>query len=109
MAGLFQPDNLTLAPTDDLFICEDTGSDVDPHIRALTADGLIYDFARVGRGGLSEGTNRTEFCGACFSPVSRKRNKRWETLTLYVNQQGGPAAGGPPAVTYAIWGPWQRA
>jgi uncharacterized protein len=105
---LFQPDNLTLAPTDDLFICEDTGAGPDPHIRALTPDGLVYDFARAGRGGLAEGTNRTEFCGACFSAVSRKRRHRLDTLTLYVNQQGAAGTAGPPAVTYAIWGPWKR-
>ena len=112
-ADLFQPDNLAVAPTDDLFICEDTSpEDVDPHIRALTPDGLVYDFARAGRGGLLEGTNRTEFCGACFSSVPRPRPHSGgldlSTLTLYVNQQGAPAATGAPGVTYAIWGPWKR-
>jgi uncharacterized protein len=111
-SGLFQPDNLAVAPTDDLFICEDTGAGPDPHIRALTSDGLIYDFARAGRGGLVEGTNRTEFCGACFSsvPCPRPRSGGLDlsTLTLYVNQQGGAAASGAPGITYAIWGPWKR-
>jgi secreted PhoX family phosphatase len=106
---LFQPDNLTIAPTDDLFICEDTsGGTAVPHIRALTPDGLLYDFARAGRGGLADGTNTTEFCGACFSPVSRRRGKRLDQLTLYVNQQGEGPAAGAPAVTYAIWGPWKQ-
>jgi hypothetical protein len=111
-SDLFQPDNLAVAPTDDLFICEDTGAGPDPHIRALTSDGLIYDFARAGRGGLVEGTNRTEFCGACFSSVPRPRpgsgGLDLSTLTLYVNQQGGAAASGAPGITYAIWGPWKR-
>jgi uncharacterized protein len=111
-AVLFQPDNLAVAPTDDLFICEDTGADVDPHIRALTPDGFVYDFARAGRGGLSEGANRTEFCGACFSSVPRPQPRSGgldlSTLTLFVNQQGGPAVTGAPGVTYAIWGPWKR-
>jgi uncharacterized protein len=109
---LLQPDNLAVAPTDDLFICEDTsGRDADPHIRALTPDGLIYDFARVGRGGLSEGTNQTEFCGACFSSVPPRPHSGGldlSTLTLYVNQQGAAGAGGAPGVTYSIWGPWKR-
>jgi secreted PhoX family phosphatase len=105
-AGLFHPDNLTVAPTDDLFICEDVGETVAPHIRGLTPDGLLYDFARAGRGGLDAGTNWTEFCGVCFS-----RSKRpWDlkTLTLFVNQQGAPEAAGAPGITYAIWGPWRR-
>ena len=110
-SSLFQPDNLAVAPTDDLFICEDTGAGPDPHLRALTPDGLIYDFARAGRGGLVEGTNRTEFCGACFSPVPHPKPRSGgldlSTLTLYVNQQGDPE-GEAPAVTYAIWGPWKR-
>jgi secreted PhoX family phosphatase len=111
-SGLFQPDNLTVAPTEDLFICEDTGGDVVPHIRALTPDGFIYDFARAGRGGLEEGTNLTEFCGTCFSsvphPEPRSGGLDLSTLTLYANQQGAAAASGAPAVTYAIWGPWKR-
>lgn len=105
-SALLRPDNLTVAPTNDLFICEDVGETVAPHIRALTPDGLIYDFARAGRGGLEVGTNWTEFCGACFS----RPKKRWDftSLTLYVNQQGAPQATGAPGVTYAIWGPWKR-
>jgi secreted PhoX family phosphatase len=104
--GLFHPDNLAVAPTHDLFICEDVGEVVAPHIRALTPEGLIYDFARAGRGGLDAGTNWTEFCGACFTPVPSLRQKHVDRLTLYVNQQSAPT--GPLDVTYAIWGPWKR-
>ena len=105
-SGLFHPDNLTVAPTGDLFICEDAGETVAPHIRALTPEGLIYDFARAARGGVDVGTNWTEFCGACFS----RPRRTWDlkTLTFYVNQQGHPQADGAPCVTYAIWGPWRR-
>jgi uncharacterized protein len=109
---LFQPDNLAVAPTEDLFICEDTGGGVPPHIRALTSEGLIYDFARAGRGGLPTGTNETEFCGTCFSsvphPKPRSGGLDLSALTLYVNQQGQAQATGAPGVTYAIWGPWKR-
>ncbi len=105
-SGLFHPDNLTVAPTGDLFICEDAGETVAPHVRALTPDGLIYDFARAGRGGLAVGTNWTEFCGACFSPLKHRRD--FSMLTLYVNQQGALQESGAPGVTYAIWGPWNR-
>jgi secreted PhoX family phosphatase len=102
--GLFHPDNLAVAPTHDLFICEDAGEVVAPHIRALTPEGLIYDFARAGRGGLDVGLNWAEFCGACFSRPKRPWDLK--SLTLYVNQQTAPS--GPRDVTYAIWGPWKR-
>ena len=111
-AGLFHPDNLAVAPTDDLFICEDAGEAIAPHIRALTPDGLMYDFARAGRDGVAPDTNWTEFCGACFSPVPHPKPRSGgldlSTLTLYVNQQGAPRADRAPGVTYAIWGPWKR-
>ena len=83
---LKNPDNLTVAPTGDLLLCED--SDPPQFIRGLTPDGRIFDFARANR-------NETEFAGATFSPDGR---------TLFVNQFGD----GDPAVTYAIWGPWRR-
>ena len=83
---LKNPDNLTVAPTGDLLLCED--SDPPQFIRGLTPDGHIFDFARANR-------NETEFAGATFSPDGR---------TLFVNQFGN----GDPAVTYAIWGPWHR-
>ena len=82
---LKNPDNLVVAPTRDLFICED--SFPPQHIRGLTPAGRIYDFARAN-------TNETEFAGATFSPDGH---------TLFVNQFGD----GDPAVTYAIWGPWR--
>jgi secreted PhoX family phosphatase len=90
---LNHPDNLVVAPSGDLFLCEDTKPPL--YVRGLTRDGRIYDFARtVG--------NETEFCGATFDPRGH---------TLYVSQQGdrgslpnGPADGN--AVTYAIYGPF---
>ena len=94
------------APTGDLFVCEDTGGDPVPHVRVLTPDGRIFDFARAGRGGLSAGVNGTEFCGVCFARGSRRNKLR--SVTLFVNQQGEAPETGAPAVTYAIWGPWKR-
>ncbi|MBA2631241.1 MAG: DUF839 domain-containing protein [Thermoleophilaceae bacterium] len=87
---LDSPDNLVVVPaTNDLMLCED-GSGTQ-FLRGLTVEGEIYDFAEtVG--------NNSEFCGACFDPKG---------LVLFVNQQGGRPD--PPAVTYAIWGPWRRA
>jgi hypothetical protein len=52
------PDNMVIAPrTGDLFLREDNGA--NNHIRGLTEDGLIFDFAEAK-------TNPTEFCGVCF-------------------------------------------
>lgn len=76
-------DNLTVAPTGHLFVCEDQYTDVvDNHIRGITPDGRAYDFARLHA--------QTELAGACFSPDGR---------VLFVNAYG-------PTVTMAITGPW---
>jgi len=83
------PDNLVVAPTGDLFLCEN-GTPPD-FVRGLTPGGRIYDFAQAV-------TNETEFAGACFSPDGR---------TLFLNQNGGRGPGEPPGVTYAIWGPFE--
>ena len=91
---LARPDSIVLsARTGDLFLCEDSPLAPSPpnHIRGLTPEGAIFDFARAQ-------TNQSEFCGACFDSKG---------LTMYVNQQGIPPQG-IPAVTYAIWGPWER-
>lgn len=82
------PDNLVVAPTGDVFICED--GDEPQFVRGITPEGLIFDFARTL-------ANPTEFCGACFSPDGQ---------TLFVNQQGARGAGEPMGVTYAITGPF---
>jgi len=91
---LQNPDNIVIAPqTGDIFLQED--SQGEQHVRGITRDGRIYDFARTT-------TNHSEFCGGCFDPDGQ---------TFYLNQQGGrgsepagPAGGG--AVTYAIYGPF---
>jgi secreted PhoX family phosphatase len=93
--ALVRPDNITfLETTGDIFIAEDVSGEGLPvskpahHIRGLTSDGLIFDFAKAK-------TNSTEFAGVCFSPDRR---------TMYVNQQGDMS--GEMGVTYAIVGPW---
>ena len=90
--ALIKPDNMVLAQTGDLFLCEDNPASPTPpnHIRGLTPDGLIYDFAQAK-------TNATEFAGVCFDRRGR---------TMFVNQQG--ATDGTPGVTYAIWGRWRN-
>jgi uncharacterized protein len=95
-AMLQSPDNVVVVQqTGDIFLQED--SEGEQFVRGVTRDGEIYDFARTA-------TNHTEFAGGCFSP---------DGSTFFVNQQGerGGLPDGPPnqnAVTYAIWGPFQR-
>jgi secreted PhoX family phosphatase len=102
--ALVRPDNITfLETTGDVFIAEDVSGmglpprapdnpdPPDDHIRGLTRNGRIFDFAKTG-------TNGTEFAGVCFGPDRR---------TMYVNQQGS-AATSELGVTYAITGPWVR-
>jgi secreted PhoX family phosphatase len=97
---LDMPDNVVIVPqTGDIFLCEDNATDVQ-HIRGVTQDGDIYDFAR-------SATNESEFAGACFDPDGQ---------TLYVNQMGERRVVGEPeegfpetrAVTYAIYGPFEK-
>jgi uncharacterized protein len=94
------PDNLVIVPeTGDIFLQEDGGG--EQFVRGVTRAGAIYDFA---------GTllNDTEFCGGCFSPDGR---------TFFLNQQGDRLSSGQTpttqpdstrALTYAIWGPFER-
>ncbi|MGH2802416.1 MAG: alkaline phosphatase PhoX [Thermoleophilaceae bacterium] len=96
-AELESPDNLVVVPaTGDVFLQED--GDGQNFVRGVSRRGEIYDFAATL---LSD----SEFCGGCFSPDAR---------TFFLNQQGGRQADplNPPndsaAVTYAIWGPFDR-
>ena len=83
------PDNVTMSPRGGIVICED-GSGVK-HIRGLTRDGQVFEFAR-------NIMNTSEFCGACFSPDGE---------TLFLNVQGATTdAGTTRGVTFAIRGPW---
>lgn len=77
------PDNLTIAPNGDLFVCEDGRS--DNYVVGVTRAGKFYRVARqVPRTG--------ELAGACFSADGR---------TMFLNLQN-------PGVTFAIRGPWGR-
>lgn len=80
---LDSPDNITVSPFRDLFICED--GDAEQFVRGVTPEGQLYSFAR-------NALNDREFAGACFST---------SPLTLYVNIQD-------PGITFAIWGPFAR-
>ncbi len=79
-------DNLTVAPSGHLIVCEDQYTKVvDNHIRGITPDGQAYNLARL--------RAQTELAGACFSP-----DGKW----LFVNAYD-------PTVTMAITGPWVAA
>ncbi len=96
-AQLDAPDNIVIVPQTGDILAQEDGGGGDQYIRGITRDGRIYDFARTS-------SSDSEFCGGCFDPGGD---------ILYVNQQGdrgslpeGPAGG--RAVTYAIFGPFER-
>ena len=78
-------DNLTVTPNGHLLVCEDQYTEVvDNHLRGVTPNGELYDFAKLNL--------QTELAGACFSP---------DGSTLFVNVYS-------PAKTLAITGPWDK-
>ncbi|HUG40525.1 MAG TPA: alkaline phosphatase PhoX [Longimicrobiales bacterium] len=80
------PDNVCVSPRGGIVLCEDGLA--PNHVRGLTPEGLVFDFARN-----IKGVGHAEFAGATFSPDGR---------TLFVNIQNDPGA------TFAIWGPWEN-
>jgi secreted PhoX family phosphatase len=90
---LDMPDNICVHPENNLlFMCEDGNyaqlAPSDNHVRILTPNGKIADFAK----NIAPGFLAAEFAGATFSPDGQ---------TLFVNiQQAG--------VTLAIWGDWEK-
>lgn len=77
-------DNLCVAPSGDLFVCED-GKGHD-HLLRITPKGEVFKFARNAR-------STDEIAGSCFSP---------DGSTLFFNIQTS-------GVTAAVTGPWERA
>lgn len=78
-------DNLTVTPQGHLLVCEDQYTDeIENHLRGVTPEGKVYDFARV--------RIATEPAGTCFSP---------DGSTLFVNLYS-------PTKTLAITGPWEK-
>jgi secreted PhoX family phosphatase len=76
-SGLEAPDNVTVAPTGELYLCEDGGG--DQYLRGISKRGKVFDLARnAGSGG--------ELAGACFSPDGRALfvNLQREGLTLAI-------------------------
>jgi uncharacterized protein len=88
---LDEPDNITVAPFGDLFLCEDGGG--EQYVVGVNAKGELYQFARNALVRPDTGrADNSEFAGACFSP---------DGDTLFVNTQG-------IGITFCIWGPWPR-
>jgi secreted PhoX family phosphatase len=77
------PDNICVAPSGDIIVCED-GSGTE-YVHGVTSSAQVYKIAR-------NALNSSEFAGACFSP---------DGTTLFVNMQ-------TPGITFAISGPWHR-
>jgi len=76
-------DNIVVAPNGHLLVCEDQYSKtVNNHLKGVTPEGQIYDFAKV--------RWQTEPAGGCFSP---------DGTVLFVNLYS-------PTATLAITGPW---
>lgn len=80
-ALLKNADNITIAPSGHLYICEDTSG--DNHVRGVTGEGEMFTLAK---NRLSKG----ELTGVCMSP---------DGSILFVNIQN-------PGITFAITGPF---
>jgi uncharacterized protein len=78
---LESPDNITVSPFNDLFVCED--GDGVQFVRGINQKGQIFSFAK-------NALNDSEFAGVCFST---------RPLTMFLNIQR-------PGITFAIWGPF---
>ncbi len=91
---LDMPDNICCYPNSNLlFLCEDSdyigsGGTPDNHLRILTPEGKVADFAK----NIVSGYEESEFAGSTFSPDGK---------VLFVNIQ-------EPGLTLAIWGDWKR-
>ena len=85
------PDNICLAPSGGLMVCEDGNG--AQHVFGVTRGGEVYAMAR-GRQtiGTPEAPEWGEFAGVTFSPDGR---------TMYVNCY-------TPGTTFAVTGPWRR-
>ncbi|MFF5256304.1 PhoX family protein [Streptomyces leeuwenhoekii] len=85
------PDNICLAPSGGLMVCEDGNG--AQHVFGVTRHGEVYAMARNRQNtGTPEEPEWGEFAGVTFSPDGR---------TMYVNCY-------TPGTTFAVTGPWRR-
>ncbi|RFU84116.1 DUF839 domain-containing protein [Streptomyces triticagri] len=86
-----EPDNICLAPSGGLMVCED--GEGAQHVFGLTRRGEVYAMARGAQNvGTPEEPEWGEFAGVTFSP---------DEDTMYVNCYN-------PGTTFAVTGPWHR-
>ncbi|AXG80966.1 alkaline phosphatase PhoX [Streptomyces paludis] len=84
------PDNICLAPSGGLMVCEDGGG--AQHVYGVTRRGEVYPMARNAQNvGSAEDPEWGEFAGVTFSP---------DSSTMYVNCY-------TPGTTFAVTGPWR--
>ncbi|MFE9294012.1 alkaline phosphatase PhoX [Streptomyces niveus] len=84
------PDNICLAPSGGLMVCEDGGG--AQHVYGLTRHGELYEMARGAQNiGTPEEPEWGEFAGVTFAP---------DGDTMYVNCY-------TPGTTFAVTGPWR--
>ncbi|ELS57233.1 PhoX family protein [Streptomyces viridochromogenes] len=93
------PDNICLAPSGGLMVCEDGNG--AQHVYGVTRRGEVYEMARnaqaitsaaTAAGATAEEPEWGEFAGVAFSPDGQ---------TMYVNCYA-------PGTTFAVTGPWRR-
>ncbi|MBT2421191.1 PhoX family protein [Streptomyces sp. ISL-22] len=85
------PDNICLAPSGGLMVCEDGNG--AQHVYGVTRRGEVYAMARNAQNiGTAEEPEWGEFAGVAFSPDGQ---------TMYVNCYA-------PGTTFAVTGPWRR-
>lgn len=85
------PDNICLAPSGGLMVCEDGNG--AQHVFGVTRKGEVYALARNAQNtGTPEEPEWGEFAGVTFSPDGE---------TMYVNCY-------TPGTTFAVTGPWRR-
>jgi secreted PhoX family phosphatase len=85
------PDNICLAPSGGLMVCEDGNG--AQHVYGVTRRGEVYAMARNAQNlGTPEEPEWGEFAGVTFSP---------DGGTMYVNCYA-------PGTTFAVTGPWRR-
>jgi secreted PhoX family phosphatase len=85
------PDNICLAPSGGLMVCEDGNG--AQHVFGVTRHGEVYAMARNAQNiGTPEAPEWGEFAGVTFSPDGQ---------TMYVNCY-------TPGTTFAVTGPWRR-
>ncbi|MEE1831113.1 alkaline phosphatase PhoX [Streptomyces sp. SP17KL33] len=85
------PDNICLAPSGGLMVCEDGNG--AQHVYGVTRRGDVYPMARNAQDiGTTDDPEWGEFAGVTFSPDGH---------TMYVNCY-------TPGTTFAVTGPWRR-